>query len=43
MDYTHAHLFEEGYNNVVRQARENEGYVSSALEEAENDLNGNKC
>ena len=35
MDYTHAHLFEEGYNNVVRQARENEGYVSSALEEAD--------
>ena len=37
MDYTHAHLFEESYNNVVRQARENEGYVDAALEEA---LNG---
>ncbi|HAT19040.1 MAG TPA: hypothetical protein DCS85_02685 [Verrucomicrobiales bacterium] len=34
MDYTHAHLFEEGYTNVVRQARENEGYVSASLEEA---------
>lgn len=34
MDYTHAHLFEESYNNVVRQARENEGYVDAALEEA---------
>ncbi|HCQ38819.1 MAG TPA: hypothetical protein DIV39_06660 [Verrucomicrobiales bacterium] len=35
MDYTHDHLFEEGYNNVVRQARENEGYVGEALEEAD--------
>ncbi|RPF90696.1 MAG: DUF1501 domain-containing protein [Roseibacillus sp. TMED18] len=35
MDYTHDHLFEEGYNNVVRQARENEGYVGAALEEAD--------
>lgn len=35
MDHTHAHLFEEAYTGVVRQARENEGYVSNAVEEAE--------
>lgn len=35
MDYTHAHLFEEGYNGVVRRARENEGFVGSAVQEAD--------
>ena len=34
MNYTHDHLFEEGYNGVVRRARENEGFVGSAIQEA---------
>jgi uncharacterized protein (DUF1501 family) len=47
MNYTHDHLFEEGYNQVVRRARENEGFVGSALAEADtwlsttNDSQGN--
>ncbi|MEM9481120.1 MAG: hypothetical protein AAGA58_15820, partial [Verrucomicrobiota bacterium] len=36
MNYTHDHLFEEGYNVVVRRARENEGFVGSAFAEADN-------
>ncbi|MBT8216585.1 MAG: DUF1501 domain-containing protein [Akkermansiaceae bacterium] len=35
MNFTHDHLFEEGYNGVVRRARENEGFVGSAIEEAD--------
>lgn len=35
MNYTHDHLFEESYNTVVRRARENEGFVGSAFEEAD--------
>ena len=34
MKYTHDHLLEEGYNKVVRRARENEGTVATALTEA---------
>ena len=35
MNYTHDHLFEEGYNGVVRRARENEGFVGSAITESD--------
>ncbi|MEM8954585.1 MAG: hypothetical protein AAGD22_10580 [Verrucomicrobiota bacterium] len=35
MNYTHSHLFEEGYNQIVRRARENEGFVGSAIAEAD--------
>ncbi|MFV1994446.1 MAG: DUF1501 domain-containing protein [Verrucomicrobiales bacterium] len=35
MDFTHQHLFEEGYNGIVRRARENEGFVGSSIAVAE--------
>ncbi|MEM7146448.1 MAG: DUF1501 domain-containing protein [Verrucomicrobiota bacterium] len=35
MNYTHAHLFENGYNDIVKRARENEGFVGSAITEAD--------
>lgn len=31
MRYTHTHLLEEGYNDVVRRARANEGLIGAAL------------
>lgn len=35
MNYTHDHLFEEGYTGIVRRSRENEGFVGSAIIEAD--------
>ena len=35
MAYSHAHLLEEGYNNVVRRARQAEGFVGDALAQAD--------
>ncbi|MEM8955927.1 MAG: DUF1501 domain-containing protein [Verrucomicrobiota bacterium] len=34
MNFTHEHLMEEGYNNIVSRARQNEEFVGGALAEA---------
>jgi uncharacterized protein (DUF1501 family) len=34
MRYTHDHLFEEGYNKVVRRSRDSEGVINSAIDAA---------
>ena len=34
LNYTHSHLFDEGYNQIVRQARETESALGDALQEA---------
>ncbi|MDC0503146.1 DUF1501 domain-containing protein, partial [Verrucomicrobiales bacterium] len=36
MNFTHDHLLEEGYNTVVRRARENEAIITAATMEAAN-------
>jgi uncharacterized protein (DUF1501 family) len=34
MRYTHDHLFEEGYNKIVRRSRDSEGVINAAITEA---------